>query len=393
MMEVIIASAVRTAIGNFGGSLSGIPVTQLGKVVVGESIKRAGIPFNLVDQVILGNVLQAGCGQGTARQASVFAGVPVEVPAFTINNLCGSGLRAINLAAALILCGEAEIIVAGGMENMSAAPYMLRKARWGYRLGDGTVEDLIIKDGLWEAFNDYHMGVTAENLAEKYGISRREQDEYAASSQQKASAAIKELKFTAEIVPITIQNKKGQDQVYFQDEFPREGVSVESLSKLKSAFKKDGTVTAGNSSGINDGAAALVIMSKEKALKLGVKPLARIVSSASAGVDPRIMGIGPVPATKKALAKSRLSLTDIQLIEANEAFAAQTLAVSRELGWDMTRVNVNGGAIALGHPIGASGARILVSLIHEMVKRDLEFGLATLCVGGGMGVATIIQRL
>ncbi|SMB99208.1 acetyl-CoA acetyltransferase [Thermanaeromonas toyohensis ToBE] len=392
MTEVVIVSAVRTAIGSFGGTLKDIAATELGAVVVKEAIQRAGIRPDQVDEVILGNVLQAGQGQNPARQAAIKAGLPVEIPAMTINMVCGSGLRAVNLAASLIVSGEADIIVAGGMESMSQAPYALPGARWGMRMGDGQVVDIMIKDGLWDVFNDYHMGITAENLAEKYNISREEQDLFALESQKRAEKAIKEGRFREEIVPVVVPQKKGEPIIFAQDEHPRFGTTLEALAKLRPAFKKDGTVTAGNASGINDGAAALVLTSAWKAESLGLKPLAVLRSWATAGVEPSIMGIGPVEATRKALKRAGLTLADIDLIEANEAFAAQCLAVAKELELDLNKTNVNGGAIALGHPIGASGARILVTLLYEMQRRDSRYGLATLCVGGGMGVATIVER-
>jgi acetyl-CoA C-acetyltransferase len=389
--DVVIASAVRTPVGNFMGTLSNIPAPELGAIVIKESLKRAGVSSDQVDEVIMGSILQAGVGQGPARQAALKAGLPQEVPSMTINKLCGSGLKAVHLAAQAIMLGDADIVVAGGMENMSLAPYLMPKARTGYRMGDQVVVDSMIKDALTCAFNNYHMGITAENLAEKYGITREEQDKFAAWSQQKAEAAQKENKFADEIVPVEIPQRKGDPILFDKDEFPRAGVTVEQLAKLKPAFKKEGTVTAGNASGINDGAAALVLMSRERAEQLGIQPMAVIRANASAGVDPSIMGIGPVPATKKALEKSGLSLDDIDLIEANEAFAAQSLAVGRELGFSEEKLNVNGGAIALGHPVGASGARVLVTLLHEMKRRDARYGLATLCIGGGQGVATIVE--
>lgn len=393
MKNVVIVEAVRTAIGNFNGAFEGTPATDLASVVVKEVLNRANVDAAQVDEVILGNVLQAGLGQGPARQAAVNAGVPYEVPATTINKLCGSGLKTVHLATQAIQLGEADIVVAGGTENMTRAPYVLDKARQGYRMGDGKIVDMMISDGLTDAFHGYHMGITAENLAEKYEISREEQDAFAAKSQQKAEAAQQADRFKDEIVPVEIKKRK-ETVVVDRDEFPRAGVTAEKLAGMRPAFKKDGTVTAANASGINDGAAALLIMSEEKANALGLKPLARIVSNAVAGVDPAIMGIGPVPATKKALEKAGLTLADIDLIEANEAFAAQSLAVAKELAFDLEKVNVNGGAIALGHPIGASGARILVTLVHEMQKRDdVKYGLATLCVGGGQGVSTIIEKL
>jgi acetyl-CoA C-acetyltransferase len=392
MKKVVIASAVRTAIGSFGGSLAGVSAVDLGATVIKEALNRAKIKPDMVDEVFMGCVLQAALGQNVARQASIRAGIPVEVPTMTINKVCGSGLRSVSLAFQSILTGDNEIVVAGGTENMSQAPYYLPKARWGLRMGNGEVVDGMIYDGLWDIFNGYHMGITAENLAEKYGITREEQDEFAAASQQKAEKAIKEGKFKDEIIPVEIPQRKGDPVIFDTDEFPRPGTTVEKLAKLKPAFKKDGTVTAGNASGINDGAAALVIMSEEKAEELGVEPLATIVAWASGGVDPSIMGIGPVPATKKAMEKAGLTVNDMDLIEANEAFAAQSIAVARELKFDMEKVNVNGGAIALGHPIGASGARILVTLLHEMKKRNSKYGLATLCIGGGMGTSLIVKR-
>ncbi|NFD77223.1 acetyl-CoA C-acetyltransferase [Clostridium botulinum] len=391
MKNVVIASAVRTPIGKFGGTLKDVSAVELGSIVIKEALKRANVKPEDVDEVIMGNVLQAGLGQNTTRQSLVAAGIPVEVPGFTINKVCGSGLRAVSLAAQLIKVGDDDIVVAGGTENMSAAPYILQKARWGQRMGDGKIVDEMIKDGLWESFNDYHMGITAENIAEQWGITREEQDEFSANSQQKAEKAVKEGRFKEEIVPVVIKSRKGE-VVFDTDEFPRFGATKESLSKLKPAFKKDGTVTAGNASGINDGAAALVIMSEEKANELGIKPLAKIVAYGTSGVDPKIMGYGPFYATKKTLEKANLKIADMDLIEANEAFAAQSLAVAKDLGFDMDKVNVNGGAIALGHPIGCSGARILTTLLYEMEKRNSKHGLATLCIGGGMGTAIIVER-
>ncbi|EJO5348390.1 acetyl-CoA C-acetyltransferase [Clostridium botulinum] len=391
MKNVVIASAVRTPIGKFGGALKNVSAVELGTIVIKEALKRANVNPETVDEVIMGNVLQAGLGQNSTRQSAVKAGIPVEVPSFTINKVCGSGLRAVSLAAQLIKLGDDDIVVAGGTENMSAAPYILDKARWGQRMGDGKIVDEMIKDGLWEAFNDYHMGITAENIAEKWGVTREQQDEFSANSQQKAEKAIKEGRFKEEIVPVVIKSRKGET-VFDTDEFPRFGTTKESLSKLRPAFKKDGTVTAGNASGINDGAAALVIMSEEKAQELGIKPLAKIVSYGSSGIDPKIMGYGPFYATKKTLEKANLNIKDMDLIEANEAFAAQSLAVAKDLGFDMDKVNVNGGAIALGHPIGCSGARILTTLLYEMEKRNSKRGLATLCIGGGMGTSVIVER-
>ncbi len=391
MREVVIASAARTAVGSFNGSLAGVSAVDLGVAAVKEAINRAGISPEQVDETVLGCILQAGQGQGVARQVAVKAGIPIEKPAMTINMICGSGLKAVQLAAQAIISGECDIVVAGGTENMSQAPYLLKSARTGYRMGHGEVIDTMIHDALTDVFNNYHMGITAENLAEKYSISREEQDAFAAKSQNKAEAALKDGRFDEEIVPVVIASKKG-DVVVDKDEYPRAGTTVDSLAKLKPAFKKDGTVTAGNASGINDGAAALVVMSAEKARELGIKPLAKLVGYASAGVDPSIMGIGPVPATKKALERANLRVEDIDLIEANEAFAAQALAVAKELGLDMDKVNVNGGAIALGHPVGASGARILTTLLYEMKRRDVKHGLATLCIGGGMGTAVVVER-
>ncbi|PCN45396.1 acetyl-CoA acetyltransferase [Brevibacillus laterosporus] len=390
--DVVIVSAVRTAIGSFQGKLSSVSATRLGAVVIEAALAKAGLDKQHVDEVVMGNVLQAGLGQNPTRQAAMLAGIGEEKPSLTINKVCGSGLKAVHIAYQAILSGEADVVVAGGMENMSQASYLLEGARDGYRMGDQKVVDSMIRDGLWCAFNDYHMGITAENLCERYQISREEQDEFAAWSQQKANKAIQEGRFLDEIVPVTIPQKKGEAILFEQDEFPRAGATVDALAKLRPAFKKDGSVTAGNASGINDGAAALVLMSYAKAEELGIKPLATIVANASAGVNPQVMGLGPVPATEKALKKAGLSIDQIDLIEANEAFAAQAIAVGKELGLDREKLNVNGGAIALGHPIGASGARVLVSLVHEMLKRsDSRYGLATLCIGGGQGISTIIK--
>lgn len=389
--EIILAGACRTAIGKFGGSLANVPVAQLGSIVIKEALKRAGVKLEQVDQVLMGCVLQASQGQNVARQASIGAGLPASVPAQTINIVCGSGLNSVNLAAALIKAGEADIMVVGGMENMSAAPYALPKGRFGYRMGDGTIVDIMTNDALTDAFNLYHMGITAENLAEKYGITREMQDQFAVASQNKTEDAQKANRFAEEIVPVPVKVKK--ETVSFKiDEYPRAGVTLDSIAGLPPAFKKDGTVTAANASGINDGAAAVVVMSADKAKQLGVTPMARFVTGAVGGVEPEIMGIGPVVSTKKALKKAGLSLSDIDLIEANEAFAAQAIAVSKELDFNMDIVNVNGGAIALGHPVGASGCRILVTLLYEMQKRSANLGLATLCVGGGMGVTTIVEK-
>ena len=392
MKEVVIVSAVRTAIGSFNGSLSPFSAAELGGLVIQESLRRAGVEGSAVDEVIMGNVLQAGLGQNPARQASVKAGLPVDIPSMTINKVCGSGLKAVNLAAQAIIAGDADIIVAGGMESMTNSPYLLDKARSGYQMGHGKVIDSMIQDGLWCAFNDYHMGITAENVAAEFEITREMQDQLAADSQSKAVKAIAAGAFKQEIVPVTIKSKKGEI-VFDTDEYPKADTTAEKLGGLRAAFKKDGTVTAGNASGINDGAAALVVMSADKAKQLGIKPIARIRGYASAGVDPRIMGMGPVEATRKALAKAGLAVSDLDLIEANEAFAAQFLAVGKQLEFVSEKVNVNGGAIALGHPIGASGTRILVTLIHAMEARQANLGLATLCIGGGQGVATIVERL
>lgn len=392
MREVVIASAVRTPIGAYGGMFKDVSAVKLGTVVAKEALKKANIEPNMVDEVIFGNVLQAGLGQNVARQISVHAGIPIEVPSYTINKVCGSGLKAVALAAQAIMAGEADIILAGGTENMSQAPYLLKSARWGQRMGNTQLEDYMVQDGLWDVFNDYHMGITAENIVEKYGLTREEQDQLAYESQKRAEEAIKSGKFKDEIVAVEIPQRKGDPIIADTDEYPRFGTTMEALAKLKPAFKKDGTVTAGNASGINDGAAALVVMSKEKADELGITPLATIVSYASAGVEPSIMGTGPIPATRKALEKANLTVEDLDLIEANEAFAAQALSVIKELNFDTSKVNVNGGAIALGHPIGASGARILVTLLHEMAKRDSKHGLATLCIGGGQGIAMVVRR-
>jgi acetyl-CoA C-acetyltransferase len=392
MRDVVIVSAVRTALGSFGGSLKDVPAVDLGATVIKAAVEKAGIKPELVEEVIMGNVIQAGLGQNTARQATLKAGLPVETSAMTINKVCGSGLRAVSLAAQMIKAGDSDIIVAGGMESMSQAPYVLKSSRWGQRMGDGKMVDSMINDALWDAFNNYHMGITAENIAERWGITREDQDNFAVSSQNKAEAAIKSGRFKDEIVPVVIPQRKGEPKVFDTDEFPRFGSTLEGLGKLRPAFKKDGTVTAGNASGINDGAAAFVIMSAEKAEELGLKVMAKITSYGSKGLDPAIMGYGPFHATKVALEKANLEVKDLDLIEANEAFAAQSIAVARDLKFDMSKVNVNGGAIALGHPVGASGARILVTLLHEMEKRDSKRGLATLCIGGGLGTAVIVER-
>ncbi|KIL48133.1 acetyl-CoA C-acetyltransferase [Jeotgalibacillus campisalis] len=390
--EAVIVSATRTAIGTFNGSLKGVSAVTLGAIVIKEAIKRAGIQPEQVNEVIMGNVLQAGLGQNPARQAAVEAGLPEQVSAMTINKVCGSGLKSVHLAAQAIFSGDADVVVAGGMENMSRAPYLIENGREGFKMGDQKIIDSMIKDGLWCAFNDYHMGQTAENLCDRYSLSRDEQDEFAASSQQKAEEAIQSGRFESEIVPVIIPQKKGDPIVFKVDEHPRTGTTKDSLAKLRPAFKKDGTVTAGNASGINDGAAAVVVMARETADQLGLVPLVTIQSNASAGVDPAVMGLGPVEAVNRALQRASLSIGDIELIEANEAFAAQSLAVDRELSFNKEILNVNGGAIALGHPIGASGARVFVTLIHEMIKRDAKSGLATLCIGGGQGVATVVTR-
>ncbi|MEW8955895.1 acetyl-CoA C-acetyltransferase [Clostridium sp.] len=392
MREVFIVSGVRTAIGAFGGGLKDVPAVDLGALVIKEALNRAGIKGEEVNEVIMGNVLQGGLGQNPARQAAVKAGLPEEVSAMTINKVCGSGLRAVSLAAQMILAGDCDVVVAGGMENMSRAPFVLDSARWGQRMGNGTMVDEMIKDGLWDAFNDYHMGITAENIAEKWEISREEQDKFAVESQLKAERAIKNGEFKEEIVPVVIPQRKGDPIIFDTDEFPKFGSSFEKISKLRPAFKKGGTVTAANASGINDGAAVVVVMSKEKVEELKLTPLAKIVSYGSKGLDPSIMGYGPVASSKEALKKANLNIEDIDIIEANEAFAAQSLAVARDLKLDMEKVNLNGGAIALGHPIGASGARILVTLLHIMKKKDAKRGLATLCIGGGMGTALIVER-
>lgn len=390
LKKIVLAGAVRTAVGKFGGALSTVPTATLGAIVIKEALKRANIAPDQVDEVIMGCVYQAGLGQNVARQSAVYAGIPVSVPALTLNNLCGSALKSINIAAAMIEAGEADIIVAGGMESMSGAPYLLKNARFGYRMNNGELLDSMIYDGLEDTFNHYHMGITAENVAEKYGITREMQDEFSAISQQKCEKAQNEGRFDEEIVAVPIKVKK--DIVQFnKDEGPRAGVTKESLAKMKPAFKADGTVTAANASGINDGAAAIVLMSEEKAKELGVKPMAIWIGGASAGVDPALMGLGPIYSTQKLMKKTGLKVEDMDLIEANEAFAAQTIAVAQELKFDSSKVNVNGGAIALGHPVGCSGCRILVTLLYEMQRRNAQYGLATLCVGGGMGVSAIVK--
>lgn len=392
MREVVIVSAVRTPIGSFGGVFKDVSAVDLGVTAVKEALRRAGIAPEDVNEVYLGCVLQAGLGQNVARQVSIGAGIPSSVPATTLNMLCGSGLRTVSLAAQTIIAGDNDVVVVGGTESMTQAPYTMSTARFGARMGNTSVVDTMIHDGLTDAFNHYHMGITAENVAEKYGITREEQDAFAALSQNKTEAAMAAGRFKDEIVPVSIPQRKGDPIVVDTDEYPKAGVTAAGLAKLRPAFKKDGTVTAANASGINDGAAALVIMSREKADALGLKPLATVVSYGNGGVDPSIMGVGPVPATKNALQKAGLTIDDMDLIEANEAFAAQALAVGKELQWNAEKVNVNGGAISLGHPIGASGARILVTLLHEMAKRNSVYGLATLCIGGGMGTSVVVKR-
>ena len=391
MREVVIVSACRTPIGAFGGSLKNVSAADLGAITVKEAVKRAGIAPEMVDEVVYGNVLQAGLGQNVARQVSIKAGLPVETTAVTINIVCGSGLKTVAMAAQAIKSGDADIIVAGGTESMSMAPYVVPSARWGARMNNGKIIDVMVNDGLWDAFNQYHMGITAENVVEQWGLTREQQDEFAVRSQNLAEAAIKAGKFKDEIVPVVIPNKKG-DIIFDTDEYPKFGATLEKMAKLKPAFKKDGTVTAANASGINDGATALVVMAKDKAEELGLTWLCEVVSYATGGVDPSIMGVGPIVSCRKAMDKAGMTIDDIDLIEANEAFAAQSLAVARDLNFDINKVNVNGGAIALGHPIGCSGARILVTLIYEMMKRDAKTGMATLCIGGGQGQTLIIKR-
>ena len=392
MQDVVIVAATRTAIGRFQGGLADIPATKLGEAVVRRLLADTGVEPGAVSEVILGQVLTAGAGQNTARQTSIFAGLPDEVPAMTINKVCGSGLKAVHLGSQAIRCGEAEVVIAGGQESMSLAPYVLPKARTGLRMGHATMIDSMIQDGLWDAFNDFHMGITAENLAEKYSLSREDQDAFAAASHRKAAVAINEGRFKNEITPVAVPQRKGDPKIVDTDEQPRGDTTAESLSGLRAAFKKDGTVTAGNASALNDGAAAVMLMSEARANQLGLPILARLAGQASAGVDPAIMGIGPVSATRRCLERAGWSLDQVDLIEANEAFAAQSLAVGKDLEWDQDKVNVNGGAIALGHPIGASGCRVLVTLLHEMQRRDVKKGLATLCIGGGQGVALAVER-
>ena len=391
MKKIVLAGACRTAIGTMGGALSTVPAAELGSVVIKEALNRAGIPAEQVDHVYMGCVIQAGLGQNVARQASLKAGLPVTTPAVTVNVVCGSGLNCVNMAAQMIEAGDADIVVAGGMESMSLAPYAMMKGRYGYRMGNATLVDTMVNDALWDAFNNYHMGITAENVAEQWHLTREMLDEFSANSQQKCEKAMAEGKFKDEIVPVEVKGKKGS-VIVDADEGPRPGTTVETLARLKPAFKKDGIVTAGNASGINDGAAAIVVMSEEKAKELGVKPMATWIGGALGGVDPSIMGVGPVAAVNKLMKKLDMKVADMDLIEANEAFAAQSLAVGHDLEFDPAKLNVNGGAIALGHPVGASGCRILVTLLHEMQRRDAKTGLATLCIGGGMGCATVVKR-
>ena len=393
MKETVIVAACRSAIGKFSGTLSAVPAAKIGGAVISALLKRAGVEAAAVDDVVMGQILTAGVGQNAARQAAIHAGIPVETPAITINQVCGSGLRAVHLAAQAVACGDAEIVVAGGQENMSASPHVLNNSRNGMRLGDGVLTDTMVYDGLTDVYNQYHMGITAENVAAKYKISREEQDAFACASQNKAEAAQKAGRFAEEITPVEVPRRKGEPLVFDADEYIRAGADVESFAALRPAFRKDGTVTAGNASGINDGAAALLVMSAEKAAALNLRPLAVIRAAASCGVEPEIMGMGPVPASKKCLQRAGWSAADLELMEINEAFAAQAIAVNREMQWDESRVNVNGGAIALGHPIGASGARVLVSLLHEMARRDCKKGLASLCIGGGMGIALAVERV
>ena len=393
MSHAVIVAAVRTAIGSFGGSFKNTTAVELGSIVVKAALDQAKVDPKLVDELIFGNVLQAGLGQNVARQVAIKAGLPIEVPSFTINKVCGSGLKAVQLAAQAIENGDAEVIVAGGTENMSLSPYVVNSARWGARMGDTAMVDTMVYDGLTDAFSGVHMGITAENIAEKYGFTREQQDAFAVVSQRRAVDAIAAGRFADEIIPVVIPQKKGDPIIVDTDEYPKPGTSMDGLAKLRPAFKKDGTVTAANASGLNDGAACLVLMSEEKAKALGLKPLVVIKAAASAGVDPQIMGTGPIPATRKALAKANLTVNDLDLVEANEAFAAQALSVVTELNLNPEIVNVNGGAIALGHPIGASGARILVTLIHEMMKRSAKTGLATLCIGGGQGISVIVESV
>jgi acetyl-CoA C-acetyltransferase len=391
--NIVIVGAARSAIGNFSGSLANIPGHHLGASVIKGLLKRTGVKPEQVDEVILGQVLTAGSGQNPARQASIAAGLPVETPALTINKVCGSGLKAVHLAMQAIACGDAEIVIAGGQENMSMAPHVLPDSRKGSKMGDWKLVDTMIKDGLWDAFNNYHMGVTAENIADKFGLSREAQDQFAAASQQKAEDALSKHLFSDEIVPIEIPQRKGDPLVFDRDEFPRSGTTADSLAKLRPAFSKEGSVTAGNASGLNDGAAVVLVMSESRALEMKLTPMARIIAFSSAGVDPAIMGTGPIPASTKCLEKAGWTIHDLDRIEANEAFAAQAMCVNQEMGWDVEKVNVHGGAIALGHPIGASGCRVLVTLLHEMKRSNSRKGLATLCIGGGQGVAMAVEKV
>lgn len=391
--NIVIVDAARTAIGTFGGALAGVPAHELGAKVIQGLLERTGLKPEQVDEVILGQVLTAGCGQNPARQAGIAAGLPVETSAMTINKVCGSGLKAVHLAMQAVACGDAEIVIAGGQENMSAAAHVLPNSRNGTKMGDWKMKDTMIVDGLWDAFNDYHMGTTAQNIADRWNFSREAQDEFAAASQQKTEAALNENRFGDEVIPVQIPQRKGDPLVFDRDEFPRAGTTAEKLAKLRPAFSRDGSVTAGNASGINDGAAAVVVMTEEKARELGLTPLARIVSFASAGVDPSIMGTGPIPASTKCLEKAGWQVDDLERIEANEAFASQAMCVNQEMGWDTDKVNVNGGAIALGHPIGASGCRVLVTLLHGMKQSGAKRGLATLCIGGGQGVAMAVEAV
>jgi len=391
--KIVIVDAARTAIGTFGGSLAGLPAHELGSKVITGLLERTGIKPEQVDEVILGQVLTAGCGQNPARQAAIAAGLPVETSAMTINKVCGSGLKAVHLAMQAVACGDAEIVIAGGQENMSASAHVLPNSRNGSKMGDWKMKDTMIVDGLWDAFNDYHMGTTAQNIADRWNLSREAQDEFAAASQQKTEAALNENRFADEIIPVSIPQRKADPVVFERDEFPRTGTTAEKLSKLRPAFSRDGSVTAGNASGINDGAAAVIVMSEQKANELGLTPLAKIVAFSSAGVDPSIMGTGPIPASTKCLEKAGWTVGDLERIEANEAFAAQAMCVNQEMGWDTDNVNVNGGAIALGHPIGASGCRVLVTLLHEMKHSGARRGLATLCIGGGQGVAMAVEAV
>jgi acetyl-CoA C-acetyltransferase len=390
--DIVIVAAGRTAVGSFGGSLAGMSASQLGSYVIAGLLQRSGLTPEQIDEVIMGQVLTAGTGQNPARQAAVSAGIPYTVPAMTINKVCGSGLKAVHLAMQAVACGDAELVIAGGQESMSQSPHLLPKSRQGNKMGDWKMLDSMIVDGLWDVFNNYHMGLTAENIARKYQFSREAQDAFAAASQQKAEAAQKANRLDEEIIPVEIPQRKGDPIIFAQDEFPRHGTTLEKLSKLRPAFDREGSVTAGNASGINDGAAAVIVTTDSKAKQLGLKALARIKAFASAGVDPAIMGTGPIPATTKCLEKAGWGVQDLDLVEANEAFAAQAMSVNQDLGWDPEKINVNGGAIAIGHPIGASGARILVTLLYEMQRRDAKKGLATLCIGGGQGVALAVER-